>query len=475
WWFTEPGLLNQLSLSVMFVCSVSTVLFNGNPLLRYDGYYILSDIVEIPNLRQKSSSILNHKLGNWCLGLEEPDDPFLPQTNQAFFALYSVAAVMYRWLVVIMILLFLSKVFEPIGLQVIGRLIMFGALYGLIVQPMWKLYKYFSIPGRLHQVKKARLFATVAIVAGIIAAVCLIPLPHRVYCPLEVLPHNAQKVYIEVPGRLDEPPRPAGTYVKKGDELARLSNLDLELRTVELQSELEVLDEEIKTLHRSRLHEDRLPKTERNAANLLRSKENERRSVIERLEKTREDLQRLRIVAPVDGTVLPGPPASGRPRAPGMLSTWFGTPLDEDNQGAYLQAAADHVLCQIGDPKSMEAVLVIDQSDRNFITEGQSVEILLSHLPHKTFKSTIESIATAEMNVSPRRLSDKAGGNLLTETDASGNEVPLHTSYKATALLPNDDGELSIGLRGQAKIHTRKQTVARRIWRFLNQTFNFDL
>src|SRR5690606_25016290 len=59
WWFTEPGLLNYICLNVMFVSSVSTILFNANPLLRYDGYYILSDILEIPNLRQKATSILS--------------------------------------------------------------------------------------------------------------------------------------------------------------------------------------------------------------------------------------------------------------------------------------------------------------------------------------------------------------------------------------------------------------------------------
>jgi len=98
WWFTEPGMLNQICLSVMFVSSVSTIMFNANPLLRYDGYYILADLVEIPNLRQKSSSILQRKLGAWFLGLEEPDDPFLPQRNQFFFALYTVAAAIYRWI-----------------------------------------------------------------------------------------------------------------------------------------------------------------------------------------------------------------------------------------------------------------------------------------------------------------------------------------------------------------------------------------
>ena len=55
WWYAEPGWIQDLSLQIMLVCSVSTVLFNGNPLLRFDGYYILSDLLEIPNLYQKST------------------------------------------------------------------------------------------------------------------------------------------------------------------------------------------------------------------------------------------------------------------------------------------------------------------------------------------------------------------------------------------------------------------------------------
>ena len=81
---------------------MSTVIFNANPLLRYDGYYILADLMEIPNLRQKATTILSRKLGEWFLGLEPPDDPFLPQRNQIFFALYSVAAAVYRWVVVLL-------------------------------------------------------------------------------------------------------------------------------------------------------------------------------------------------------------------------------------------------------------------------------------------------------------------------------------------------------------------------------------
>ena len=184
WWFSEPGALNYICLNIMFVSSVSTILFNANPLLRYDGYYIMSDVLEIPNLRQKATSILTRKLGAWCLGLEEPDDPFLPKHHQWFFALYTVAAVIYRWVVVLSILFFLNKVFEPYGLKIIGQFISLFALYGLFIQPLWKVYKFFSIPGRLGKVKPKRMYATLLIIGALIAGLLLVPLPAAVYLAL---------------------------------------------------------------------------------------------------------------------------------------------------------------------------------------------------------------------------------------------------------------------------------------------------
>ena len=77
WWFSEPGMVNFLCLSVMFICSVSTVVFNGNPLLRFDGYYILMDILEIPNLRQKATEILKRWFQQYCLGIGAARKPVL--------------------------------------------------------------------------------------------------------------------------------------------------------------------------------------------------------------------------------------------------------------------------------------------------------------------------------------------------------------------------------------------------------------
>ena len=236
WWYSEPGLLNHLCLNIMFVCSVSTLIFNANPLLRYDGYYILSDITEIPNLRQKSTSVLSRKMGDWFLGLEQPDDPFLPERNQIFFALYSVAASIYQWVVVYSILFFLYHVFKPYRLEKIGQMIALASLWGLIVMPLYQLGKFFYVPGRLEKVKKARMFASLAAVIAILAAVFFIPLPHTVMAIMEIQPHGADPVYVNATeggwlARLDVK---TGQAVVKGQRLAVLENKDLDMEIAKL-------------------------------------------------------------------------------------------------------------------------------------------------------------------------------------------------------------------------------------------------
>ena len=62
----------------MIVCSVSTLLLNGNPLLRYDGYYVLADWLEVPNLGQQSQALLNRLLAGFFLGIVPPADRSLP-------------------------------------------------------------------------------------------------------------------------------------------------------------------------------------------------------------------------------------------------------------------------------------------------------------------------------------------------------------------------------------------------------------
>ena len=170
------------------------MIFNANPLLRYDGYYILADVTEIPNLRQKATTILSRKMGEWCLGLEQPDDPFLPERNQIFFALYSVAAAIYRWVVVFSILLFLYKIFEPYGLEIIGQIDRPGVAVGT--------GGHAAVPGgkvllRAREARQSEKTAHVSPAWPSWRPSCwrcsFVPLPHSVMATLEVQPRDAAR------------------------------------------------------------------------------------------------------------------------------------------------------------------------------------------------------------------------------------------------------------------------------------------
>ncbi len=466
WWFSEPGLLNNIALSTMFVCSVSTVVFNGNPLLRYDGYYILSDILEIPNLRQKATTILYRKLGSWCLGLEEPDDPFLPKSNQFWFMLYSVSAAIYSWVVMFSILYFLFKVFEPYRLQIIGQIIAAASIASLIGRPLWSLGKFFYVPGRIDEVKKPRMYASLAIVGLILAAILFLPLPYHVHCSLEVQPRDAQEVYVMVPGELEALHVKPGDTVEPGTPLADLKSIELELEIASQKTQQQQLLAQLKSFTRARDYDPR-------AAGQIPGVKDNLAATEKQLNEKEADLQRLHLKAERAGVVIPPLSVPQRPSSDGKLPTWYGTPLEKRNLGAMLPAST--WFCQIGDPGKFEAILIVDQTDIELVREGQNVKIMLDELPGQTFQTPITQISNIPLENLPNQLSNKRGGSVETKSDASGMERTVSISYFAKAPLDDSEGLLVTGLKGQAKIDADYHSLGWRLWRFLQHTFHFKL
>src|SRR5262249_51380890 len=147
------------------------------------------------------------------------------------------------------------------------------------------------------------------------------------------------------------------------------------------------------------------------------------------------DLQRLHLVAPRAGQVIPPPAQAAPPSAEGKLPMWSGSPLDEHNLGATL----DHgkLFCQIGDPGKFEAVLYVDQADVDQVFPGQKVKIMLGELPGVTLTSEINEKSTDPSKYLPKALSNKAKGPIETKADESGIPKPASILYQARA--PLDD------------------------------------
>jgi putative peptide zinc metalloprotease protein len=346
--------------------------------------------------------------------------------------------------------------------------------FGLVVQPLWKLGQFFYMPGRMHKVKKVRAGISLAVVCIAIAAVIFIPLPHSVNCTFEVGPRDAASVYVDVPGQLEELMVSEGEPVSEGQPLVQLDNPELEMRVARTEGQLRAtratLDSKIRERHAN-------PQ----AGGEIRYLEEMEQTTEQQWREQERELARLSIAAPVAGVVIPAPPRQRREQE-GMLPSWSGSPLDAKNIGATF--AESDLICRVGDPNDLEALLVVDQADIDLVDEatrdGQEpeVELQLDAYAGRTLVSRVVEVARVEMKVAPDALSARAGGQLDTKTDASGRQRTISTSYQARVPLKDQgplEGLICTGMRGRAKISTEWQSLGQRLHRYLARTFHFEL
>ncbi|MEN6404973.1 MAG: hemolysin D [Thermoguttaceae bacterium] len=467
WWFSRPGLFQFLCLDVMFVSSITTVVFNANPLLRYDGYYVLADLMEIPNLRQKATTILTRTLNQWCLGIEPADDPFLPKQHQLFFVLYSIAAAVYRWVVTFSICWFLYRLFLSYDLEVIGQAVVLASLWGLLIMPLYQAAKFFYVPGRIDQIKKPRFYTSLGVLIVLALAALFLPLPYSVMCTFEIQPRDAASIYIDVPGKLIRCDVAPGQQVEKGQRLGEIQSLDADVAVARLEGSVKEYGAKRESLRQQSSRNPRAGDQIPQVTEALRAFENQ-------LEEKRQDQQRLHLTAPESGVVLPPPLTTRHDPSDERLPEWSGTPLNPENVGAFFESGV--LFCQIGDPKRLEAVLIVDQADRNMVLAGQTVDLKLEGLPFKTFRGTIAEIAESELKVTPKRLATTAGGELPTKADPdTGVQRPQSTSYQARVPLDDPDGLVRLGIRGQARVYTDWIPLGTRLWRLIHHLFNFKM
>ena len=468
WWFSQPGLINNLALNVMFVSSVSTLLFNANPLLRYDGYYILSDWLEVPNLRQKASKVLQRFFSGLCLGLPTIDDPFMPHNRQLFFASYSVAAALYKWVITFSIFWFLYQLLEPYGLKILSQLLAMMALYGLIGMPLKQAYRFFSAPGRIQAVKPARLVITLSVVAAITIAILMIPTPHRISCSFYVQPQQANRTYVEYPGRLSEIYVKENQFVQAGQEIARLESREHQLMVEDLKGEVT----RAKTRYN---HALRRGNVDSDAANDIEYTLAVYKTLQTQLDQREDDVKKLTIRAPSSGTFIFGSYKKKKTaEETGTLDYWHGHALDRKNIGAILDQGTE--LGQVVvDPRAMEAILVMDQSDAEFIKSGQNVDLWARQHFNKFFKSQINQISPSRMKNIPNSLSSNHGGNVQTRTGSQGQELPVSATYQVSVPFDNSEMFVQTGSTGVARVHVGQITIGQRLWRLAMRTFRFEL
>ncbi|GAA4332700.1 hypothetical protein GCM10023144_23050 [Pigmentiphaga soli] len=223
WAHTSQGVVNSLAFNVMFIGSVSALLFNGNPLLRFDAYYVLSDLIEIPNLYQKGQQQCLYLCDRYLLGNRAAVSPATDRSERLWFTFYGWASFCYRLMLSSGIILAALDKWFAIGLSLLTT-----TLITLAVMPGRRFVNYLFGPAVAHRRVRA-VGAVVALLAGAYVFVAWVPLPHAVRVPGVLEARQRATMFVDTPGVLSRLMVRHGQALHRGDVIAVLRNDDLEL------------------------------------------------------------------------------------------------------------------------------------------------------------------------------------------------------------------------------------------------------
>jgi putative peptide zinc metalloprotease protein len=461
WWFSQPGLFNSLCLDVMIICSMGTLVFNGNPLLRYDGYFILSDLVEVPNLKEEATQAVERTLDRVLSGRKARSDRQPSGRRTTLLVLYALASVIYRAVVVVGVLWGLNELARRYRLEVLVIPLACVTAIAMLWPAAERAVREARNPSRGGR-RVARTRGALAILLALMLAglIAWLPLPMWVAAPLVVEYRDAESVYVTMPGRLTSMVR-TGERVESGQPLAVLTNPSIELELTKMTADRDRQHRFLSDLEARRLQGTvdgaQIPPA---AAALA--------DASARLDQLEQDAKRLTLRAPIAGTVLPPPNVPRKPPTADNLDHWAGVPLDPRNSGAHLDVGTQ--LCLIGDPRRVEAVLNIGQSDVELVETGQPVRMVLDHLPDEVFVGRVDEIARLDLKVMPRELA--ASEDVPSRTDPRGVKHPLDTWYQARVSFDELPSQSVARVSGRARITVTPRSLGSQLTRWLKQTFS---
>lgn len=234
WLMTDDkSLPNQLAYNAMLVASVTTVIFNANPLLRYDGYYILSDYLEIPNMRQKAAEYTMGLVKRHVFRVKQ-QQPLPPIKQRVELFLYHVTSTIYRTFVGIVIILVVTW-----QIPVLGVLMALGGVVTWLIVPSTKLFKYLALEPELHR-KRGRATAFCAsVAAAVIVLVGIIPFWVYIEEQAIVEPSVKQMVIPKTNGQVTEILAKDGQWLTEGQVILKLRNPQLDAQLIQANANLE--------------------------------------------------------------------------------------------------------------------------------------------------------------------------------------------------------------------------------------------
>lgn len=460
WASTRAGFLHSFCLNTMILCSINTLLVNGNPLLRYDSYYILSDLVRIPNLATKARDVALSFLDRTILGLRRPQVVSMSAPIVTAIGLYGVASMIYRLTLSVTLLYAVHRMLGVLGLESLVVLPAITVAAGVLVG-VWgycrSRYSFLkSMPeGQGRAAVGAGLFLLALVV------ICFVPLPMTVSVPFVITPGKCRPIIAVEPGYVF-PSVSDGAMVKAGDPILEIKNPDLTMKHVQIENELELARIRLNTLLAQR-------SGTKSAANLLPAAQAIVDSKTETFRQVTEQLQSLKLSSPADGIIFP----VRHPIEPhaGLRTTGVSVydPLDKSVRGKWVEKHTN--LFWLGSPSDLRAHCLVDEFSVDLVRAGSAAELTFSSDPGTPISGHVELVEKSPEKSMDREL---VRNKMLPVKYLYGGATTDNVTAAQIVIDTPDSLSTTLYLTGYAEIQCPKTSLFSRVMRYVRYTFRMN-
>ena len=425
WANTGAGtMLNGICFNLMFVGSVSSLVFNGNPLLRFDAYYILSDWVGIPNLYAKAQAQWLHFGRKYVFGLPEQQAEYEEPRAQAILYAYGLLSYAYLLMVTYFVTLMLLDQWFIVGVVALA-----SAIFAKVLQPIWSLLRFAASPAVRFNKRRA-LVVTYGVPALLLLVVFFVPVPCSLGVPGVLESQQFQVTHADTDGRLVRIVRPSGERVRRDDVIAVLENKDLDGRIRINRDEYEANET---ALHAMLYQSAPDLESVRKRAQAL---DNEYRDLLRHRDA-------LTVKAPFDG--------------------WWMSPNLNQNLGGWVYRG--EVLGDLVDTRSFRfsGVISQEQAQEIFASRIQGGDVAVSgQAEHRVPLSGIAVIPYESTRLASASLGWLGGGDVPVRTDENTGTQTREPFFVLRGNLPGQLPEGMVpmhGLSGRMKVFLKPQTI----------------
>lgn len=433
WINVEPGPIRSVAYNVIFIAGVSSVLFNGNPLLRYDAYYILADLLEIPNLGPRGIRYVLYLIQRYLLGVRDAEPPLSTRGERFWFIVYTISSFVYRMFIYTAIILFVATRFFFIGV-----LFACWGLTNMFILPAAKGMRFLLASPRLRRKRIQAIMVTGVALAGIVALIALVPVPLNTRAEGVMWIPEHSFVRAGTDGFVERFVATPGTRVKIDDPLIECADPLLPAEIKVLESQLR----ELEAIYDTQIIADRVK------AEITKE---EIRNVTAQLEDACERASELRIRSTASGT--------------------FVVPMAQDLPGRFVRRG--ELVGYVLDRSTITARVVISQSDVDFVRQHtHEVSVRFPENIAKTLPAVLRREVPAATDQLPgRALSQEGGGEIAIDPRDMQGVKAFQKMFLFDIELPSYEGLYHVGGRVYVRFDHGREPLVWRWYRGLRQLF----